>query len=197
MSQAKNHVPRRRRYLVALGANLPSSYGEPEISLRHAVNFFAQYDCDLVKLSRFFATPAFPAGNGPDYVNAAAEIDGPGDAADMLARLHAMEAEFGRAREERWGQRVLDLDLLAAGEAVLPDAESHAAWRKLPLSEQIARTPDGLVLPHPRLQDRAFVLVPLAEIAPNWRHPVLGRSVREMRDALPAADLEDVTPLGD
>ena len=61
-------------------------------------------------------------------------------------------------------------------------------WRRLPLSRQVCTTPTELILPHPRLQDRAFVLVPMAEVAPGWRHPVLGRTIAEMRDALPASE---------
>lgn len=145
--------------------------------------------------SALYATPAFPAGNGPDYVNAAAALRWSGAPGALLDALHGIEAQFGRARDQRWGQRTLDLDLLAVGDRVLPDREVWAHWHDLPLRDQIGRTPDELILPHPRMQDRAFVLVPLAEIVPDWRHPVLGRTVREMRDALPRADLEAVKRL--
>ena len=106
---------------------------------------------------------------------------------------------YGRARTVRWGQRTLDLDLIAIGDAVLPDAETHRRWRDLDPDAQRKTTPDRVILPHPRMQDRAFVLVPLAEIiggiAPNWRHPVLGQSVQEMLEALPREDVETVLPI--
>ena len=82
-----------------------------------------------------------------------------------------------------------------AGDLVLPDAATQARWRDLPLAEQMRRAPETLVLPHPRLHERAFVLVPLLDIAPQWRHPLLGRSVAEMVAALPRAERDAVVPL--
>ncbi len=67
--------------------------------------------------------------------------------------------------------------------------------RALPPDLQRMRAPDDLILPHPRLQDRAFVLVPLADVAPEWVHPLTGLSVTAMRDRLPTADLADVVPI--
>ena len=111
-----------------------------------------------------------------------------GTAQELLALLHRVEAAFGRERRRRWGQRTLDLDLIAVGNEVVPDIATFEAWYNLAPEAQTSRAPDQLILPHPRLQDRAFVLVPLAEVAPDWVHPVLGKSVREMLDALPQAE---------
>ncbi|MEM9436952.1 MAG: 2-amino-4-hydroxy-6-hydroxymethyldihydropteridine diphosphokinase [Pseudomonadota bacterium] len=188
-------MPSRQDYLVALGANLPSEVGPPADTLRHALDIALNYSCNLINCGTFFSTPAFPAGNGPDYVNGAVVIEGPGDPGEMIAILHRIESDLGRERAQRWGQRVIDLDLLAAGDLVLPDEETHARWRGLSLKDQQRLTPETLILPHPRLQERAFVLVPLAVVAPLWRHPILGRTVEEMRDALPKEDLAAVTPM--
>ncbi len=91
--------------------------------------------------------------------------------------------------------RTLDIDLLAMGDSVLPDASTQDAWRGLAPDLQSREAPDQLILPHPRLQDRAFVLAPLADIEPDWVHPRTGRSVREMLAALPAEDRDAVKPL--
>ncbi len=185
-----------QEFLVALGSNLGSARGDPTATLNAALSQLERESYSILRVSRFFETPCFPAGVGPDYVNACAALSAPtNDVAEVLRRFHAVEAEFGRSRTQRWGNRTLDLDLLAAGELQLPDPETQARWRALPPEAQIRHTPDRLILPHPRLQDRAFVLVPLADVAPDWRHPGLGRTTTQMLDALPAEDRAAMRPL--
>ena len=186
--------------LIALGSNQPTIAGDPAATLHAALARLTGSDTDKgrkvqVKCSRFYRTPAFPPGAGPDFVNAAAMLSSPDAPGTILARLHEIEAAFGRSREARWSARTLDLDLLAIGEKVLPSPRIWQDWADLPPEEQASRAPSELILPHPRLQDRAFVLVPLAEIAPAWRHPVLGLTVSEMLARLPASALEGIAPL--
>lgn len=188
-------------FLVALGANLPSDVGSnlrtPAETIRAALSDLGAHGLVLRAQSRLYATPCFPAGAGPDYVNAAAVLDAASGQtpADILAILHMLEAKYGRQRTQRWAGRVLDIDLLACGDQVLPDAATHRFWRDMPPADQARLTPEELILPHPRLADRAFVLVPLVEVAPDWCHPVLGQTVQQMHDALDPADLAAVRPL--
>lgn len=185
--------------LIAIGANMASCAGRPEQTLEAALRQLSLGPARIEAISRFYSTPAFPAGSGPDFVNAAAALRMPGDAEAILSHLHAIEAGFGRDRtgpgRARWGQRTLDLDLIAIGDTVLPDPETFEHWRRLDPAAQRQRAPDRLILPHPRMQDRAFVLVPLAEIAPSWRHPVLRLDVRDMLAALPPRDVQLVRAL--
>ncbi len=182
-------------FLIALGSNMSSEIGSSEATLRAALKRLDESGARVAKASRMYLTPCFPPGAGPDYVNAAARLSFAGTPQALLAVLHEIEAEFGRERAERWGRRTLDLDLIAAGDAVLPDAETFEAWCNLSPAQRIETEPKELILPHPWLAERAFVLVPLAEVAPDWVHPVLGLCVTEMRDALPKAEIAAVRPL--
>ena len=181
--------------LVAFGSNQRFSGMKLPETLHAAARKLAGPDLEVLAISRFYASPCFPVGAGPDYVNAAALLATSLDPAALLQRLHRVEADFGRVRVQRWGQRTLDIDLLACGDLVLPDAATHDHWRDLPPDRQGHLAPDQLILPHPRLQDRAFVLVPLADVAPDWRHPRLGLTVLEMLNRLELAEIAQVTPL--
>ncbi len=160
---------------VALGANLPSAWGPPRATLTAALEKLCQGAITLVARSPWYETAPVPDPEQPWYVNAVAEIATTLEAAPLLARLHDVEAEFGRVRRERWGARAIDLDLID--------------YRGM-----VSGGP-GPQLPHPRMAERAFVLQPLADIAPHWRHPVTGCSVSELLAA--AAPGASIRRLGD
>lgn len=136
---------------IALGANLPSSVGDPQATLEAAIVALSQQPkLTVTAQSSWYSTP--PVGPPqPDYVNGCIVIETSIEPQDLMTMLHEIEAQFGRERRERWGARTLDLDLLFYGDRIV-DTER-------------------LQVPHPRLQERAFVLVPLAEITPGWVDP--------------------------
>jgi 2-amino-4-hydroxy-6-hydroxymethyldihydropteridine diphosphokinase len=153
--------------LVALGANLPSpKHGPPRQTLSAALDALAAEGVTVARRSRWYETAPVPVSDQPWYVNAVAAIETAITPVELLALLHRVEERFGRIRGERNAPRIVDLDLLAYGEEVSDGA-------------------NGLVLPHPRLHERGFVLLPLRDVAPHWRHPRLGRTVDEMIAALP------------
>lgn len=180
--------------LIALGANLTSRTGAPDATLRQALaDLAAVPGVSLRAVSRFWRTPAHPAGSGPDYINAAAAIATDLTPEALLAVLHRIEADLGRVRTNlRWQSRGIDLDLLAVGDLVAPDPATQDRWRLLPPDQQAVDAPPSLILPHPRLQDRGFVLVPLSDIAPAWVHPLTGQSTRQMLAALDRDQIADI-----
>jgi len=188
-------IDKRSNYTIALGGNLPQGEVTPAETLIGAISALATEGVLIRSISRFFATPCFPAGAGPDFVNAAIIAESGLAPDDMLALLHRIEARFHRERLQRWGARTLDLDLIACGGAVLPDAETQRHWMELAPSLRGEAAPDRLILPHPRLHERAFVLVPLADICPEWVHPVLGLTAREMLSGLPIGEIAAIRPI--
>lgn len=182
--------------VIAVGANLHSDLGEPTDAVVAALGAVASLPgVRLLAVSRFFLTEAHPPGSGPQYVNAAARLEGTGGPESLLDALHRIEAGLGRVREgaRRWDSRIIDLDLIVWDDEVRPDAAFHDRWRILPKADQQRSAPDRLILPHPRMQDRRFVLEPMAEVTPpGWRHPRTGLSVQQMLAALPP----DTPPAG-
>ena len=152
--------------LVGLGANLPSEFGPPQATLAAALDALAAEDLRILARSRWYRSAPVPPSGQPWFVNGVAAVATGLDPGALLALLHRVEARFGRVRGARNAARTLDLDLLA-------------------YDERVTDGPDGPVLPHPRLHERGFVLLPLAELAPAWRHPASGRSLAALIAALP------------
>ena len=184
-----------RAALISIGSNEESLFGDAAETVQKASKILGKMSETPALCSAFYKNPAFPKGAGPDFVNAAMVIFTFLSPDAILAELHTIEAAALRQRTQRWGQRTLDLDLIGIDDVVLPDRAVHDHWRLLSEDAQLSTAPDALILPHPRMQDRAFVLVPLCDVAPDWVHPVLGRSVRQMCDALPANDVAEVVRL--
>ena len=153
--------------LIGIGANLPAEDGtSPLVTCRRALAALGEMFGAPPRVSSWYRSAPVPASDQPWFVNAVARFATDRPPREILGLLHAVERQFGRTRQARWAARTLDLDLLACGRAVVDEP--------------------GLAVPHPRLRERAFVLVPLAEVAPDWRHPCDPRPVADMVAALPA-----------
>lgn len=182
---------RRRETIafIAMGANQASEQGSPLETLEAALALLVSRGISIDEKSTWMTSPAWPEGSGPEYVNGAAQISCALSPPALLAILHKIETMLGRVRGgERWGSRPCDLDLIASGSTVAPNA---VEWRRMEAAAP--ETPrDKLLLPHPQMHRRAFVLKPLFEIAPHWRHPILGRTVTEMLSDLTENERSDV-----
>jgi len=164
--------------LIGLGANLTSSrHGAPVRTLRAALRAFPDYGIEVVARSNWYRSAPVTAPGGEDdqpwYVNGAVAVATRLDPTALLDALLELERVFGRVRRARWAARVIDLDLLSYGDRVIDEP--------------------GLTLPHPELPARRFVLRPLIDIAPDWRHPVTGLTPAEMEASLDPAQI--VEPL--
>jgi 2-amino-4-hydroxy-6-hydroxymethyldihydropteridine diphosphokinase len=142
---------------VALGANMPSPAGPPAVTLRRALEAMPQHGIRVVAVSRFYQSPAWPDPSQPPYVNAVAKVETKLLPGELMRILLAIEKTFGRVRKTKWEARSLDLDLIDYG-GLVSDAPH-------------------LMLPHPSTHERAFVLKPLADVAPGWRHPDTGAEI--------------------
>ncbi|GHA56686.1 2-amino-4-hydroxy-6-hydroxymethyldihydropteridine pyrophosphokinase [Amylibacter ulvae] len=180
---------------VAIGSNAFDVAATTHDLVEQAVTLISQENVKIVKQSAFYVTPAFPKGAGPDFVNAVIVLRSEYSAQQLLEIMHKIESKLGRTRTGRWTQRTMDLDLLYHGEQILPNQQVVENWINLPLDRQMVEAPDMLILPHPRIQDRGFVLVPLADVAPDWVHPVFGKTTLEMLDALGEAGQIGITKL--
>lgn len=145
---------------IALGANIPSPVGPPEATLRRALEACPARGIRVVAVSPFYRSPAWPNADQPVFVNAVAEVRTKLMPGALMRELLAIEKAFGRVRKTKWEARSLDLDLIDYG-GLVTDAEH-------------------LMLPHPWMHERAFVLRPLADVAPGWRHPDTGLGVSRL-----------------
>ncbi|SMF18298.1 2-amino-4-hydroxy-6-hydroxymethyldihydropteridinediphosphokinase [Tistlia consotensis] len=156
------------RIYVALGANLPHpTLGPPRAVLERALEELGARGVAIRRRSRWYRSAPVPPSGQPWFVNGVAEVASGLEPGALLTLLHDLEAGLGRVRSVPNAARIVDLDLID--------------WRG-----RVAAPGDWPLLPHPRLQERAFVLLPLQELAPDWRHPVSGTAIADLVAALPA-----------
>ncbi len=151
--------------LIALGSNICGPWGTPLVTLQRACAELNKFPLRLVRVSKIIETLPHGVLNQPNFVNAVAIIDTALSPDALIKKLHMIEHEAGRRRRRRWGPRCLDLDIL----------DYHGLLRPQKTGEAKA-----LVLPHPSIAERSFVLGPVAEIAPKWKHPINHKSALVM-----------------
>ena len=164
-----------QKIIVALGANMPWHESTPAQTLHAALGALAQNGVNVNVASHIYRSPAWPNPADPEFVNAVALAETALPPRALMSVLHDIEASFGRKRGKRNAPRTLDLDLIDYGGRVETGPP---------------------VLPHPGVESRAFVLTPLSEIVPEWRHPVSQKTAAELLADLPAAIRESVRRLG-
>lgn len=181
--------------VISLGSNVSSNNLKPKDILTKAINLLADESIKIITLSEYYSTPAFPANSGPNFVNAVLTAQTNLQANETLEALHRIEQELGRTRTKRWEARVIDLDLIDFDRRVTPDLKGFNEWFELPLEKQTKLAPKELILPHPRMSDRSFVLIPMRDVAPDYVHPVLDQSIDQMIEKLSPEDIATITKI--
>ena len=166
--------------LISLGANLATArHGTPAEGLDAALAVLAENGIRPAAQSRWYRSAPIAPAEGPWFVNGVARVESTLSPVRLMAHLLAVEAAFGRKRSVAGADRPLDLDLLDYhGQVIRREADDDGP---------------ALILPHPRLEERAFVLAPLVEVAPEWRHPLTGASAASLLAAV--ADEQTLEPL--
>ncbi|MGI9511730.1 MAG: 2-amino-4-hydroxy-6-hydroxymethyldihydropteridine diphosphokinase [Anderseniella sp.] len=157
--------------LIGLGSNMTGPWGIPRVCIERALAALDRQPLKLLSASTLIETTPFGNKNQSSYINAVARIETGLGARELLNTLRILERSAGRERRERWGERTLDLDILDFN-GVIAGAGAEQS------------SDADLVLPHPAIAEREFVLAPIAEIAPRWKHPVTGRTAKSMLAAL-------------
>jgi 2-amino-4-hydroxy-6-hydroxymethyldihydropteridine diphosphokinase len=159
----------RRSIFIGAGANLPHpSYASPRDTLQAALLELDRRQTRVLRYSPWYSTAPVPASDQPWYVNVVAEVDTDLTADGLLHTLHDIEELFGRIRSVPNAPRLIDLDLIDFRGGIAAGGAGKAT------------------LPHPRMAERAFVVRPLADLAPEWRHPISGLAIGDLLAALPA-----------
>lgn len=159
--------------LIGIGSNLPSRrHGTSLATCEAALAAIGDHGVKVVRRSRWYRCSPLPVSNQPWFVNGVAEVETELTPVGLMEVLLGIEGEFGRSRSQRNAARILDLDILAYGGRVLGAAK-------------VDGPPAALTVPHPRMEERAFVLLPLAELNSCWVHPISGLGIGELIAALP------------
>jgi len=150
--------------LIALGSNVSSLWGPPRSTLERTIGSLDSGGCRLIKASSLFETAPFGKTDQPNFVNAVVRIACEMTPEALLEQLQRLERLAGRVHSEKWGPRPLDLDIIDF--------------------DGLIRQEPPPVLPHPGIPQRPFVLAPIAEVAPRWRHPILRKTAAQMLEQL-------------
>jgi len=157
--------------LIGLGANIPfQKTGSPRATCGAALEQMARSGIRISRRSQWYESAPVPVSEQPWYVNGVVVGETAFSATDLVDRLLEIELSFGRRRDEINGPRTLDLDLISYDSAVI---------------DSLTERGHSIRVPHPRLAERAFVLLPLRDVAPDWRHPSLGYSIDDLIERMP------------
>ncbi|MCF6215731.1 MAG: 2-amino-4-hydroxy-6-hydroxymethyldihydropteridine diphosphokinase [Emcibacter sp.] len=179
---------------IGLGSNLSEGKsGTPRSMLAAALGEMAACGIDVVELSHFYESEPVPKSDQPWFINAVAAVETRLSPEGLLKNLHDIETKLGRTRRIRWEARIIDLDIIAYDDCIYPSSgDGPDGWHVAAGDDHITRQNQDenqeqvMVIPHPRMHERLFVLKPLMDICPEWIHPVLGKTAKSFARELAA-----------
>ena len=167
------------KYLIGLGSNSDSDHRICISIIDDALSLLKNQGVRILKKSSWWESRAVPVGSGPNYINGVIEVSSSLLPNPLLSLLKRIEKNTGRRLGKRWAPREIDLDLLACGQMIYPSVKIFKRWSNLPVAAQKTTEPKHLIIPHPRIQDRLFVLLPLDEVCTYWTHPLFKKTASE------------------
>ena len=180
-------------YIIVLGSNLSSEFGSSTEILKKCVGELKSFQAIQSLLeSKWYISSSFVDKSEPKYVNVGIRFCTNLKPKELLNFTSDLEIKYGRKRQRRWEPRTCDIDILLCDQLILPSKLYFEKWLKLDFFEQKELSPDELILPHPRLQERTFFLKPLNDLQPDWTHPFLELKAKEMLDSLPSNELQNI-----
>ncbi|MDC3068159.1 2-amino-4-hydroxy-6-hydroxymethyldihydropteridine diphosphokinase [Paracoccaceae bacterium] len=183
-------------FIIVLGSNLPSKFGSSVKTLEKCLDEIRSSPLiKKVSESMWYHSLSIPNGDDPPFVNVGLRFNSKLNPNQLLSFTSILEKKYERTRESRWNPRTCDIDILLCDQKILPNQKVFEKWFNFDLKQQIMRAPSNLILPHPRLHERHFFLRPLYDLQPNWIHPFLKKTVKEMLDSIPSDELENIKVL--
>ena len=180
-------------YILVLGSNLSSEFGNSGETLKKCVGELRSFQAiHSLRESKWYISSSFINEREPRYVNVGVRFSTNLFPADLLNFTSDLENKYGRKRQRRWEPRTCDIDIILCDQLILPSKLHFEKWLKLDLLDQTVLSPNELILPHPRLQERTFFLKPLNDLQPDWIHPFLEMKAKEMLDSLPPNELQNI-----
>ena len=180
-------------YILVLGSNLSSEFGSSGETLKKCVGELRSFQAiHSLRESKWYISSSFVNEREPRYVNVGVRFSTNLFPADLLNFTSDLENKYGRKRQRRWEPRTCDIDIILCDQLILPSKLHFEKWLKLDLLDQTVLSPNELILPHPRLQERTFFLKPLNDLQPDWIHPFLEMKAKEMLDSLPPNELQNI-----
>ena len=183
-------------YVVVLGSNLSSEFGNSAETLKKCVDEIrSNPSIECLLESNWYISSSFLSKRDPRYVNVGISFDTKLKPIELLNFTSGLENKYGRKRRERWGPRTCDIDILLCDQQILPSKLYFSKWLNLNFSDQISLVPNKLILPHPKCHLRNFVLYPILQIDPNWSHPILKKNVQILINKLSLKSRIQITRL--